>query len=33
MIMRRSHSPTETQVSLFLKDDSKEASSIPAALG
>jgi 2-polyprenyl-6-methoxyphenol hydroxylase-like FAD-dependent oxidoreductase len=33
MIVRRSHSPTETQVSFFLKDDSKEASSIPAALG
>jgi 2-polyprenyl-6-methoxyphenol hydroxylase-like FAD-dependent oxidoreductase len=29
MIMRRSHSPTETQVYLFLKDDSKELSSIP----
>lgn len=31
MIMRRSHSPTETQVSFFLKDDWKELSSIREA--
>lgn len=30
-IIRRSHSPTETQVLLFLKDDSPEMSSLPKA--
>lgn len=31
MIMRRSHSPTESQVYFFLRDDSTELSSIPRA--
>ena len=31
MIMRRSHSPTETQVYFGLRDDSKELSSVPRA--
>jgi hypothetical protein len=33
MIMRRSHSATETQVYLFLKDDSKEVSQKPQLSG
>ncbi|UKZ61369.1 uncharacterized protein TrAtP1_002635 [Trichoderma atroviride] len=31
MIMRRSHSPTETQVYLTLRDDSKELQNMPRA--